>query len=124
MLKNCKSFPTPALSNRISNVCICIYVVVVVLVGSRVQLFLRLHGLQPAKLLCPWDFPGKNTGVGFHFLLQGFSPPKDQIHIPYMRADSLPLSHQRSPLLYLYLHLSPSNMVTTSHTRLFCAKYG
>ena len=28
------------------------------------------HGLQPAKLLCPWDFPGKNTGVGCHFLLQ------------------------------------------------------
>ena len=28
------------------------------------------HGLQPARLLCPWDFPGKNTGVGCHFLLQ------------------------------------------------------
>ena len=24
---------------------------------------LRLHGLQPARLLCPWDSPGKNTGV-------------------------------------------------------------
>ena len=23
-----------------------------------------------ARLLCPWDFPGKNTGVGSHFLLQ------------------------------------------------------
>ena len=31
-------------------------------------------GLQPAKLLCPWDFPGKNTGVGCHFLLQGIFP--------------------------------------------------
>ena len=29
------------------------------------------QGLQPARLLCPWDFPGKNTGVGCHFLLQG-----------------------------------------------------
>ena len=29
------------------------------------------HGRQPAKLLHPWDFPGKNTGVGCHFLLQG-----------------------------------------------------
>ena len=29
------------------------------------------HGLQPAKILCPWDFPGKNTGVGSHSLLQG-----------------------------------------------------
>ena len=29
------------------------------------------HGLEPSRLLCPWDFPGKNTGVGCHFLLQG-----------------------------------------------------
>ena len=25
----------------------------------------------PTRPLCPWDFPGKNTGVGCHFLLQG-----------------------------------------------------
>ena len=25
----------------------------------------------PDRLLCPWDFLGKNTGVGYHFLLQG-----------------------------------------------------
>ena len=29
------------------------------------------RGLQPARLLCPWDSPGKNTGVGCHFLLYG-----------------------------------------------------
>ena len=28
------------------------------------------HRRQPTRLLCPWDFPGKNTGVGCHFLLQ------------------------------------------------------
>ena len=27
------------------------------------------HGLQPTRLLCPWDFPGKGTGVGCHCLL-------------------------------------------------------
>ena len=27
------------------------------------------HGLQPSRLLCPWDFPGKSTGVGCHHLL-------------------------------------------------------
>ena len=31
----------------------------------------RPHGLQPTRLLCPWNFPGKNTGVGCHALLQG-----------------------------------------------------
>ena len=29
----------------------------------------RLHGLQPSRLLCPWDFPGESTGVGCHCLL-------------------------------------------------------
>ena len=32
---------------------------------------LRPHGLQPTRLLPPWDSPGKSTGVGCHFLLQG-----------------------------------------------------
>ena len=32
---------------------------------------LRPYGLQPTRLLCPWDSPGKNTGVGCQFLLQG-----------------------------------------------------
>ena len=32
------------------------------------------YGLQHAKLLCPWDCPGKNTGVGCHALLQGILP--------------------------------------------------
>ena len=31
---------------------------------------LRPHGLQPTRLLCPWDFSGKNTGGGSHFLFQ------------------------------------------------------
>ena len=30
---------------------------------------MRPHGLKPTRLLHPWDFPGKNTGVGCHFLL-------------------------------------------------------
>ena len=38
------------------------------------------HGLQPVRLLCPWDFPGKNTGVGCHFFSRGSSQPKDQTH--------------------------------------------
>ena len=32
---------------------------------------LQSRALQPTRLLCPWGFPGKNTGVGCHFLLQG-----------------------------------------------------
>ena len=36
---------------------------------SRVRLC-GPHKRQPTRLLCPWDSPGKNTGVGCHFLLQ------------------------------------------------------
>ena len=35
------------------------------------------HGLQPTRLLCPWDFPGKRTGVGCHCLL--LCCPKNKI---------------------------------------------
>ena len=36
---------------------------------SCVQLY-ATHRRQPTRLRCPWDSPGKNTGVGCHFLLQ------------------------------------------------------
>ena len=32
------------------------------------------RGVQPARLLCPWSFPGKSAGVGCHFLLQRTFP--------------------------------------------------
>ena len=35
---------------------------------------LQPNGLQSTRLLCQWNFPGKNTGVGCHFLLQGIFP--------------------------------------------------
>ena len=37
-------------------------------------LTVRPHGLQSTRLLCPWESPGKNTGVGCHALLQGIFP--------------------------------------------------
>ena len=36
---------------------------------AQLCLTLRPHGLQPARLLCPWNSPGENTGVGCHALL-------------------------------------------------------
>ena len=41
---------------------------------SHVRLLLQPYGLQPARLLCLWNFPGKNTGGGCHFLLHGVFP--------------------------------------------------
>ena len=57
------------------------------------------HGLQPPRLLCPWDSPGKNTGVGCHVILQGiFVTPASNLHLLHWQADSLPLSHLGSPI--------------------------
>ena len=44
------------------------------LVASVVSNSLRPRGLQPARLLCPWDSPDKNTGVGCHSHLQQIFP--------------------------------------------------
>ena len=43
-------------------VCVCS-------VASVMSDSLRPYRLQPTRLLCPWDSPGKNTGVGCHALL-------------------------------------------------------
>ena len=71
-----------------------------------------------AKLLCPQDSPGKNTRVGYHFLLQwifliqGLNP-----HLRNLQADSSPLSHQESPwdtsecinpMMYIFLMHNPT----------------
>ena len=51
-----------------------------------------------SKLLGPWDFPGKNTGVGCHFLLQGiFKTQRLKPCLLIACEVLLPLSHQRSP---------------------------
>ena len=41
---------------------------------SPTWLFATPWTVAQSGLLCPWDFPGKNTGVGCHFLLQGIFP--------------------------------------------------
>ena len=40
------------------------------------------HGWQPARLFSPWDFLGKNTGVGCHFLIQRILPDPEIEPIP------------------------------------------
>ena len=55
------------------------------------------HGLQPTRLLPPWDSPGKTTGVGCHFLLQGIFPTQGlNPGLLHSRQTLLPLSHQGS----------------------------
>ena len=67
---------------------------------SRI-LFWRFPGTEkPARLLCPWDIPGKNTGVHCHFLLQGIFPNQGlNSRLLHWQAGSLPLGHQGNPCI-------------------------
>ena len=62
---------------------------------------LHPHGLYPTRLLCLWDSPGKNTGVGCHALIQGIFPTQPlNPGLLYWRWILYCLSHQGSPFLF------------------------
>ena len=89
-------------------------------------------GLQPARLLCPWNFSGRNTGVGCHFLLQGIFTNQGSnpclFHLLYSQVGSLPLYHLESPgpyqlsILYIVVlkYLGPNGK--SKITGLACSK--
>ena len=55
---------------------------------------------QQASL--PMEFPSKKTGVGWHFLFQGIFPTQGlNPGLLHWQVDSLPLSHQGSPMLFI-----------------------
>ena len=59
----------------------------------------RPHRRQPPRLPRPWDSPGKNTGVGCHFLLQGVFPTQgSNPGLPHCRGLLYRLNHQGSPV--------------------------
>ena len=73
------------------------------MVCSVVSDSLQPHGPQPTRLLCPWDFPSKNTGVGRHVLPQGIFP---------IQGSNSHLLHHRW-ILYLLSHWRCSRMMVT-----------
>ena len=57
-----------------------------------------VYDYEPAKLLCPWDFPVKNTGESFNFLLQGiFLTQGLNLDVLALQADSLPTEPPGKP---------------------------
>ena len=65
---------------------------------SQSVLSLRPHG--PSRLLYPWDFPGKITGVGCYFLLQGIFPTQGlNLGLLHCRQTLYHLSHKESSLI-------------------------
>ena len=71
-------------------------VAIMFMVHAQLCLTLQFYGLYTARLLCPWDFPGKKTGVGCHFLLQGIFLTQES---PGLQVDSL-LTELRGKQVY------------------------
>ena len=65
----------------VGRVCVCVFF------SQLCLIFLQPYGLQPARLLCPWNSPGENTGVGCVFLLQVLGV---RFGSPPLQADSSP----------------------------------
>ena len=76
------------------------------------------HGLKPTRLLCPWNFSGKNTGAGCHFLLKGIFPIQGSNlclwPLQHWQADSLSLLYLESPIctIHTFLKISFLNFVS------------
>ena len=72
--------------------CFCCF-----LASKSYPTLLQPHRLYPSRLLCQWNFPGKDPGVGCHILLQGiFQTQGLNPHLLHWQADSLLLNHQAS----------------------------
>ena len=76
----------------------------------RVQLFAP-HGLWPARLLCPWNSPVRNFGVGCHSRLQGIFPTQGlNLGIQHCRQILYQLSHQESMRRFSIFTISPFHL--------------
>ena len=74
-----------------NTICLCVCVSVTSVMSDS----LRPHGLQPARLLCPWGFPCMNTRVGCHFLLQG-SFLAQHLAVPISDVEDVPTEGTKS----------------------------
>ena len=94
-----------------------VYVCVYVLVA---QLSLTLRNPMDCslpRLLCPWNSPGKSTGMGFHFLLQGIFPTQGwNPSLLQCRQILYHLSHQVSPMQYISGQISDQTSHPTANT--------
>ena len=91
---------------------------------------LQPHGLWPTRLLCPWGFPGKNTGVGSHSLLQKIFPTQGlNLGLLHCKRILYQLSHKGSPKQTVWivknaLHTLPSAFKDLTGKRLLLRNSG
>ena len=99
-----RDFPLCILDiSLLSDICVCVS-------HSVMSDSLRPYALKPARLLCPWNFPGKNTGEGSHSLLQGIFPTQgSNLLLLHCRQILYHLIHQGNGVTKRYLHTHTQN---------------
>ena len=84
-----------------SNECVVLSRACVLSHFSSIRPFVNLWTVA-TRLLCPWDSPGKNTGVGCHAILQGIFLTQGSnphlLNLLHWQADSLPLMPPGKPI--------------------------
>ena len=81
------------------------------LVAKSFPTVLQPLGLQPIRLLCPWDFPGKNKGAGCNLPLQGIFPTQGS---PALQVDSFTTKPPGKPI---HLFSTCQKFYEQAHTR-------
>ena len=79
-------------------VCVCTHVLSCLVMSGSLQ----PYRLQPTRVLCPWNFSGKNTGVGYRFLFQGIF-----------------LTQGLNPLFWCLLYWQADRSFTTGKTTMY-----
>ena len=80
---------------------------------------------EPTRLPCPWNSPGRNTGVGCHFLLQGiFLTQEWNPGLPHCKQSLYHLSHKGSPIKQVRCWWTPSAFVCLGNSLfLLCSEW-
>ena len=95
------NFHRPQIFYDCIKLCVCVCVLVALLRPALCD----PHG--PVRLLCPWNSPGKNTGMGSQFHLQGIFPDLGfEPRSPALQADSLPSESSGKPYVKLGVALN------------------
>ena len=84
----------------------CLYIRCMCAKSLHLRLTLWPHGLKFARLICSWDSPGKNAGVGCHALLQGiFLTQRSSLHLLWLHCQQIIYRWAIVETVYMYVYI-------------------
>ena len=103
--------------------CVCVCVCVCALVTQWCLTVCNPMDCSSPRLLCPWNSPDENIGVGSHSLLKGIFPTQGLNPGLALWADSLPSESPEKPIyMYIYMCVYIRTYIYIYITELLCYK--